>query len=121
MNAPMKAPTKPAIRRICTPARAARIGQLAGLGLSAPEIGEEIHASRGNVQKILWRLRINLVHKAPSQTAFTCVISKKSMEAAIALAEQLHHEPQWMLARLIEIVIEEKAIAENLLEGVEAK
>lgn len=117
----MKRPTPARKRRPWTAARVARIAHCAGAGWSAGEIADETGMSRDHVFRVLSTHRLALVPKRADQISFPIVISKAAMDEAIILGARFKLDPQWMVARLVEAVLDERPLAINLLDGVEAE
>lgn len=103
-----------------TVSRVARIAYLAGSGCSAAEIAAESGMKTGAVYKVLSDYRISLVPKNCNETAFQLVVSKRTHADAGDIARDLSVPVPWMLARLLEAVVEERTLAINLLDGVSA-
>lgn len=103
-----------------TVARVARIAYLAGAGCSAAEIAAETSMKTGAVYKVCSEYRISLVPKTCAEVAFPIVVSKRAMTDAETISKDLAMPPVWMMARLLEAVVEERTLAINLLDGVNA-
>ena len=101
-------------------ARVARIAYLAGSGCSASDIAAETGMKSGAVYKVCSEYRISLVPKTHAETSFPIVVSKRALTDAEAIAKDLQMPPTWMMARLLEVVLSERTVAVNLLDGVRA-
>jgi hypothetical protein len=74
----------------------------------------------GHVYWLAFQNQIPLVQKSAAEIAFPLVLNRKAMDDLEALARELGHPPEWLIARLVETVLSERNVAKNLLDGVRA-
>jgi hypothetical protein len=97
-----------------------RAAYLAGGGATADDIAEAIGggAKAQNVYSLLSRHGIRLVPKTRAQSCFPVVISRDAMSAAARHAAARGVDPQWLIGRVIEQCLRDRAIAGELVKRV---
>jgi len=97
--------------------------KMAGSGASADEIARAIGRGMNvtDVYKLLTRYGISLIPKHHTQVCLPLVVSRASMEAASAIAEKMGEDPQWLVARILEACITDRATVARVLEWIDPR